>query len=194
MKPINIIIFGRQGSGKGTQSSLITKEFGPVHISTGDMLRAAVEKGTEFGLQAKAIMDRGELVSDEVISGIVAERLSQSDVIQNGCLLDGVPRTLGQVESIMEVSEKLDFSIDLVLNLEVPIDEVTSRMLSRGRADDTEEAIARRLGLYEQETAPLFEFFSKKGVFEIVDGLGSETEVFDRLSVVITRVLSDKKQ
>ena len=194
MKPINIIIFGRQGSGKGTQSLLITKEFGPVHISTGDMLRAAVEKGTEFGLQAKAIMDRGELVSDEVISGIVAERLSQSDVIQNGCLLDGEPRTLGQEESIMEVSEKLAFSIDLVLNLEVPIDEVTSRMLSRGREDDTEEAIARRLGLYEQETAPLFEFFSKKGVFEIVDGLGSETEVFDRLSAVITRVLSDKKQ
>jgi len=193
MKPINLIIFGRQGSGKGTQSSMVTKEFGSVHISTGDMLRAAIEKGTEFGLQAKAVMDQGELVSDEVISGIVAERLSQSDVMQKGFLLDGVPRTLGQAESIITILEGLNLSLDLVLNLEVPIDEVTSRMMSRGREDDTEEAIARRLGLYEQETAPLFEFFSEKGVFEVVDGLGSETEVFDRLNAVITRVISDRK-
>jgi len=83
MKPVNLVIFGRQGSGKGTQCAMIITELGSIHISTGDMLRAAVEQGTEFGLQAKAIMDRGELVSDEVISGIVAERLAQSDVIQN---------------------------------------------------------------------------------------------------------------
>ncbi|HJP16048.1 MAG TPA: adenylate kinase [Acidimicrobiales bacterium] len=193
MKPINLIIFGRQGSGKGTQSLMVTEEFGSVHISTGDMLRAAIEQATEFGLQAKTVMDRGELVSDEVISGIVAERLGQSDVMQQGFLLDGVPRTLGQAESLIAVLEGLDLSLDLVLNLEVPIDEVTSRMMSRGREDDTEEAIARRLGLYEQETAPLLEFFSEKGVFEVIDGLGSETEVFERLNAVITRVISDKK-
>ena len=194
MKPVNLVIFGRQGSGKGTQCAMIITELGSIHISTGDMLRAAVEQGTEFGLQAKAIMDRGELVSDEVISGIVAERLAQSDVTQNGFLLDGYPRTLTQAESFVGILNDLGLTLDLALNLDVPIDEVTTRMLSRGRADDTEEAIARRLDLYEKETAPLFEFFSKKGVFEIVDGLGSETEVFDRLSVVITRVLSDKKQ
>jgi len=193
MKPINLIIFGRQGSGKGTQSLMVTEEFGSVHISTGDMLRAAIEQATEFGLQAKTVMGRGELVSDEVISGIVAERLGQSDVMQQGFLLDGVPRTLGQAESLIAVLEGLDLSLDLVLNLEVPIDEVTSRMMSRGREDDTEEAIARRLGLYEQETAPLLEFFSEKGVFEVIDGLGSETEVFERLNAVITRVISDKK-
>ena len=193
MKPINLIIFGRQGSGKGTQSLMVTEEFGSVHISTGDMLRAAIEQATEFGLQAKTVMDRGELVSDEVISGIVAERLGQSDVMQQGFLLDGVPRTLGQAESLIAVLEGLDLSLDLVLNLEVPIDEVTSRMMSRGREDDTGEAIARRLGLYEQETAPLLEFFSEKGVFEVIDGLGSETEVFERLNAVITRVISDKK-
>ncbi len=194
MKPVNLAIFGRQGSGKGTQCEMITTELGSIHISTGDMLRAAVEQGTEFGLQAKAIMDRGELVSDEVISGIVAERLAQSDVTQNGFLLDGYPRTLTQAESFVGILNDLGLTLDLALNLDVPIDEVTTRMLSRGRADDTEEAIARRLDLYEKETAPLFEFFLDQGVFEVIDGLGSESEVFDRLNTVISAVISGKSQ
>ena len=194
MKPVNLVIFGRQGSGKGTQCAMITTELGSIHISTGDMLRAAVEQGTEFGLQAKAIMDRGELVSDEVISGIVAERLAQSDVTQNGFLLDGYPRTLTQAESFVGILNDLGLTLDLALNLDVPIDEVTTRMLSRGRADDTEEAIARRLDLYEKETAPLFEFFLNQGVFEVIDGLGSESEVFDRLNTVISAVISGKSQ
>ncbi len=194
MKPVNLVIFGRQGSGKGTQCAMITTELGSIHISTGDMLRAAVEQGTEFGLQAKAIMDRGELVSDEVISGIVAERLAQSDVTQNGFLLDGYPRTLTQAESFVGILNDLGLTLDLALNLDVPIDEVTTRMLSRGRADDTEEAIARRLDLYEKETAPLFEFFLDQGVFEVIDGLGSESEVFDRLNTVISAVISGKSQ
>ena len=194
MKPVNLVIFGRQGSGKGTQCAMIITELGSIHISTGDMLRAAVEQGTEFGLQAKAIMDRGELVSDEVISGIVAERLAQSDVTQNGFLLDGYPRTLTQAESFVGILNDLGLTLDLALNLDVPIDEVTTRMLSRGRADDTEEAIARRLDLYEKETAPLFEFFLDQGVFEVIDGLGSESEVFDRLNTVISEVISGKSQ
>ncbi len=194
MKPVNLVIFGRQGSGKGTQCAMITTELGSIHISTGDMLRAAVEQGTEFGLQAKAIMDRGELVSDEVISGIVAERLAQSDVTQNGFLLDGYPRTLTQAESFVGILNDLGLTLDLALNLDVPIDEVTTRMLSRGRADDTEEAIARRVDLYEKETAPLFEFFLDQGVFEVIDGLGSESEVFDRLNTVISAVISGKSQ
>ena len=194
MKPVNLVIFGRQGSGKGTQCAMITTELGSIHISTGDMLRAAVEQGTEFGLQAKAIMDRGELVSDEVISGIVAERLAQSDVTQDGFLLDGYPRTLTQAESFVGILNDLGLTLDLALNLDVPIDEVTTRMLSRGRADDTEEAIARRLDLYEKETAPLFEFFLNQGVFEVIDGLGSESEVFDRLNTVISAVISGKSQ
>jgi len=194
MKPVNLVIFGRQGSGKGTQCAMIITELGSIHISTGDMLRAAVEQGTEFGLQAKAIMDRGELVSDEVISGIVAERLTQSDVTQNGFLLDGYPRTLTQAESFVGILNDLGLTLDLALNLDVPIDEVTTRMLSRGRADDTEEAIARRLDLYEKETAPLFEFFLDQGVFEVIDGLGSESEVFDRLNTVISAVISGKSQ
>ena len=194
MKPVNLVIFGRQGSGKGTQCAMIITELGSIHISTGDMLRAAVEQGTEFGLQAKAIMDRGELVSDEVISGIVAERLTQSDVTQNGFLLDGYPRTLTQAESFVGILNDLGLTLDLALNLDVPIDEVTTRMLSRGRADDTEEAIARRLDLYEKETAPLFEFFLDQGVFEVIDGLGSESDVFDRLNAVISAVISGKSQ
>ena len=194
MKPVNLVIFGRQGSGKGTQCAMIITELGSIHISTGDMLRAAVEQGTEFGLQAKAIMDRGELVSDEVISGIVAERLAQSDVTQNGFLLDGYPRTLTQAESFVGILNDLGLTLDLALNLDVPIDEVTTRMLSRGRADDTEEAIARRLDLYEKETAPLFEFFLDQGVFEVIDGLGSESDVFDRLNAVISAVISGKSQ
>ena len=124
----------------------------------------------------------------------MAERLTQSDVTQNGFLLDGYPRTLTQAESFVGILNDLGLTLDLALNLDVPIDEVTTRMLSRGRADDTEEAIARRLDLYEKETAPLFEFFLDQGVFEVIDGLGSESEVFDRLNTVISAVISGKSQ
>ena len=181
MATLRLVILGRQGSGKGTQCARLMESFGPVHVSTGDMLRAAVATGTEFGRQAEAIMDAGELVPDEVMNGIVAERLSADDVVERGVLLDGYPRTPAQAEALQEVLDSAGTHLDLALNLEVPIEEATRRMLDRARADDTEEAILRRLALYETETAPLVSWFERHSLLITIDGLGSEDEVFRRL-------------
>ena len=181
MATLRLVILGRQGSGKGTQCARLMESFGPIHVSTGDMLRAAVAAGTEFGRQAEAIMDVGELVPDEIMNGIVSERLSADDVVERGVLLDGYPRTPAQAEALEEVLESAGTHLDLALNLEVPIEEATRRMLDRARADDTEEAILRRLALYETETAPLVSWFERRSLLITIDGLGSEDEVFQRL-------------
>ncbi len=191
MATLRLVILGRQGSGKGTQCARLMESFGPVHVSTGDMLRAAVAAGTEFGRQAEAIMDAGELVPDEVMNGIVSERLSADDVVERGVLLDGYPRTPAQAEALEEALESAGTHLDLALNLEVPIGEATRRMLDRARADDTEEAILRRLALYETETAPLVSWFEKRSLLITVDGLGSEDEVFQRLCRAVEHAVRD---
>ncbi len=191
MAILRLVILGRQGSGKGTQCARLMESFGPVHVSTGDMLRAAVATGTEFGRQAEAIMDAGELVPDEVMNGIVTERLSADDVVERGVLLDGYPRTPAQAEALQEALESAGTHLDLALNLEVPIEEATRRMLDRARADDTEEAILRRLALYETETAPLVAWFEKRSLLITVDGLGSEDEVFQRLRRAVEHTVRD---
>ena len=169
-----LVILGKQGAGKGTQCALLVEHFGIPHISTGDMLRASVSEGTELGLKAKAIMDAGDLVSDDLILGIVEERLAQPDA-EHGFLLDGFPRTDAQAQGLVEMLAPQ--GIDLAIDIEVPDDVVTQRMLARGRDDDTPEAIPRRLQLYQEETAPLLDFFSSREVLAAVDGLGSEQEV-----------------
>ncbi|MCP5029346.1 MAG: adenylate kinase [Actinomycetia bacterium] len=174
-----LVIMGRQGAGKGTQCIRLASHYGIPHISTGDMLRAAVAHGTELGVQAKAIMDAGGLVNDEIMNGIVTARLAQPDA-QPGFILDGYPRTAPQadfLEGILAESGGLDAAVDL----EVPLPVVTERMKARGRADDTDEAIARRLELYEQETAPLLSWFTERDLLLTVPGVGTEDEVFDRL-------------
>ncbi len=191
MATLRLVILGRQGSGKGTQCARLMESFGPVHVSTGDMLRAAVAAGTEFGRQAEAIMDAGELVPDEVMNGIVSERLSADDVVERGVLLDGYPRTPAQAEALEEALESAGTHLDLAINLEVPIGEATRRMLDRARADDTEEAILRRLALYETETAPLVSWFEKRSLLITVDGLGSEDEVFQRLCRAVEHAVRD---
>ena len=191
MATLRLVILGRQGSGKGTQCARLMESFGPVHVSTGDMLRAAVATGTEFGRQAEAIMDAGGLVPDEAMNGIVAERLSADDVVERGVLLDGYPRTPAQAEALQEALDSAGTHLDLALNLEVSIEEATRRMLDRARADDTEEAILRRLALYETETAPLVAWFEKRSLLITVDGLGSEDEVFQRLRRAVEHTVSD---
>ena len=191
MATLRLVILGRQGSGKGTQCARLMESFGPVHVSTGDMLRAAVATGTEFGRQAEAILDAGELVPDEVMNGIVSERLSADDVVERGVLLDGYPRTPAQAEALQEALDSAGTHLDLALNLEVPIEEATRRMLDRARADDTEEAILRRLALYETETAPLVAWFERRSLLITVDGLGSEDEVFQRLRRAVEHTVRD---
>lgn len=183
--PVGLVILGRQGSGKGTQAARIADARGVVHISTGDMLRAAVTAGTELGLAAKEIMDAGGLVSDDIMNGIVEERLQEPDVVAGGFLLDGYPRTPGQADAL---AEAVGDQLDLAINLDVPVAEVTARMMARGREDDTPDSIARRLELYEAETAPLIAWFEDRGILAVVDGIGTEDEVFARLQGLIETV------
>lgn len=178
MSAVRLVIFGRQGAGKGTQCARLSERYGVPHISTGDMLRAAVEAGTPFGVKAKAIMDAGDLVPDDVMVGIVDERLGQPDA-EAGFLLDGFPRTGDQAEAL----DRLLGERELVaaINLEVAEEVVIERMLARGRQDDTEEAIRRRLDLYLEQTAPLLELYRSHGLLVEVDGVGTEDEVAERL-------------
>ena len=185
MTAIHLVILGRQGSGKGTQAARLVEAYRPIHVSTGDMLRVAVAAGTELGLQARALIDAGDLVGDDLINGIVAERLAQPDVAENGFLLDGYPRTPDQAAAMEVFLAEAGTPLDAAVNLDVPVDEVTARMLARGRADDTEEAIRRRLALYESETAPLLAWFADRGLLDVVDGLGDVDVVFGRLADVI---------
>jgi len=185
MTAVHLVILGRQGSGKGTQAARLVELYRPIHVSTGDMLRAAVAAGTELGLQARALMDAGDLVGDDLINGIVSERLAQPDVAENGFLLDGYPRTPDQAAAMEVFLVEAGTPLDAAVNLDVPVDEVTARMLARGRADDTEEAIRRRLALYESETAPLLAWFADRGLLDVVDGLGDVNVVFGRLADVI---------
>jgi len=190
MTAVHLVILGRQGSGKGTQAARLVEAYSPIHVSTGDMLRAAVADGTELGRRAGALMDAGDLVGDDLINGIVAERLARPDVAEHGFLLDGYPRTPDQATAMEGFLSEAGTTLDGAVILEVPVDEVTARMLARGRVDDTEEAIRRRLDLYESETAPLLAWFADRGLLEVVDGMGDEDVVFGRLSTVIDARLS----
>ena len=190
MAAVHLVILGRQGSGKGTQAARLVEAYSPIHVSTGDMLRTAVAAGTELGREAGALMDAGDLVGDDLINGIVAERLAQPDVAEHGFLLDGYPRTPDQAAAMEGFLSEAGTTLDGAVNLDVSVDEVTARMVARGRADDTEEAIRRRLDLYESETAPLLAWFADHGLLDVVDGMGDEDVVFGRLSAAVDARLS----
>ena len=182
-EPLRLVIFGRQGAGKGTQCIRLVERYGIAHISTGDMLRGAVAAGTELGLKAKAIMDAGDLVGDDIINGIVRQRLAEADATERGFVLDGYPRTANQAQALLEILDGV--GLHAAVDLDVPLDVVTERMKGRGREDDTDEAIARRLALYEQETRPVLDFFAERDLLVTVDGVGSEQEVSQRLFAAI---------
>jgi adenylate kinase len=215
-RPVRLLVFGRQGAGKGTQAVRLADRYGVPHISTGDMLRAAVREGTEFGLQAKAIMDAGQLVSDEVMLGIISERLAQPDAAR-GWLLDGFPRTLQQAKDLAVLVG--DGGIGLAIDLEVAEDVVVERISSRRvcsncgaiystsappadpwtcdkcggdvvqRDDDTESAVRERLAIYAEQTVPAVKWFGEQGLLETVDGIGDPNEVTQRLVDAIDRRL-----
>jgi adenylate kinase len=207
---VRLVILGRQGAGKGTQCVRLGRHYVVPHISTGDMLRAAVKEQTPLGVAAKDLMDRGDLVSDEVIIGVVGERLAKQDAQVRGYILDGFPRTVNQAAALADlVASK---PLDVCVNLDVPRNMVLERLASRRlctdcgtnyrasdapdhghwvcrvcggdviqRDDDTEEAINRRLDIYDTQTAPLIDFYRDRGELMVIDGTGTLDDVLNRL-------------
>ena len=179
-----LLIVGPQGSGKGTQGIRIAEAFGIPTVSTGDVFRGAVAAGSDLGLQVKAIIEAGDLVSDELTSAVVRERLSQADA-ENGFLLDGYPRNVAQVMHLDEFLQGRDEELDAVILLDVPRDESISRIALRareqGRTDDTEEVIANRLAIYERETSPIIGVYESRDIVDRVDGVGTFDEITERI-------------
>jgi adenylate kinase len=183
------IIFGPPGSGKGTQASQIEREFHLVHLSTGDILRSEVKRGSEIGKEVARIMAAGDLVPDDVIVRIVRKRLPESEVGE-GVLLDGFPRTLEQARALDEMLASEGHQVDFVIALEVPEDALVERILHRaaieGRPDDTREAIAERMHEYHKLTEAVLDYYRRRGVRVIeVDGMGDPDAVFERIRMAI---------
>jgi adenylate kinase len=208
-----LVLLGKQGAGKGTQASRLAEHYGIAHVSTGDMFRAQAAQGTAFGLEAKRYMDAGELVPDEIVMGVIEECLVPGGPLGDGFVLDGFPRTLPQARELDRVLGACP--LDLVIDLEVPREIVLDRIAGRRvcancqrvyhvnmppanpwvcdtcggpvtqRADDTEEAVERRLELYERETVPIIDYYRARGQLAVVDGVGEGDEVFERLVKVV---------
>ena len=180
-----LLIVGPQGSGKGTQGVRVAEAFGIPVVSTGDIFRANIKGGTELGLKVKAITDAGNLVPDDVTGEIVSDRLSQDDATSAGFLLDGYPRNAAQVTYLDNFLAGSGASLDAVILLDVPREESLARITERakieGRSDDTEEAVAKRLDIYESETAPIVDTYAARGILDRIDGVGSLDEITERI-------------
>jgi adenylate kinase len=188
---LNIVLFGPPGSGKGTQAKILQSERGLPQLSTGDMLRAAIAAGTELGKKCKAIMEKGELVPDEVVIGIIAERYAEPDCAK-GAVFDGFPRSTPQAEALDVMLKDKGRAIDLVIELKVNdavlIKRVEQRIKESGgvaRADDTPETLKNRLEVYYKNTAPLIEYYKEQGKLVTVDGMAPIEDVTKAIAAVI---------
>lgn len=188
---LNVIIFGAPGSGKGTQSELLVKQYGFDHISTGDLLRAAIKHETELGLAAKKYMDAGQLVPDELIIGLI-ERVLEERKPQVGLLLDGFPRTIPQADALASLFAKYGTAVHAVLDLQVAHEELVERLLKRGqesgRSDDNLETIQNRLKVYEAQTAPLADYYAERGVHYLLEGSGAISDITARIATVLDKL------
>ena len=213
---VRLLVLGKQGAGKGTQAVRIAGHFGAPHISTGDMFRAAAAAGTPFGLKAKEFMGRGELVPDDVVIGVVAERLAKDDALEYGFVLDGFPRTRVQAEELQRLLGPggLEAAVDISVPTEVVLNRISGRRVCRScgatyhvdappqvpwicdrdggdvvqREDDKPESVKRRLELYEKDTRPLLEFYAGLGLLATIDGVGDPDQVFGRILLGIDAV------
>ena len=212
---VRLLVLGKQGAGKGTQAVRIAEHYGAPHISTGDMFRAAAASGTAFGVKAQEFMTRGELVPDEVVIGLVAERLAREDVVDHGFILDGFPRTKVQAEALQQILGPggLDAAVDIDVATDVVIDRISGRRVCTTcgtpyhvnappavdwtcdrdggevvrRDDDAPEAVRRRLDLYERDTRPLLDYYDGLGLLVTVDGDGHPDDVFARILDAVER-------
>jgi adenylate kinase len=188
---MRLILLGPPGAGKGTQAQRLVQNHGIVQLSTGDMLRAAVAAGTPVGQRAKAIMDRGDLVSDDVMIDIIADRIERPDSAK-GFILDGFPRTIAQADALSDLLArkelKLDTVIEIAVNDAMLRDRIAGRAKETGgaRADDTLETLAKRLAVYHAQTAPVADYYRRKGMLKTVDGMGT----MDQVSAAIENLLS----
>ncbi len=179
---LNLVLFGPPGAGKGTQSDLIVEKYNLVHISTGDLLRAEMKAETELGKQAKAKIEKGELVSDDIVIGMMANKIAEN-AKGNGFIFDGFPRTTAQAVALDELMAKHSIAVSCMVSLEVETPELVKRLLERGkisgRADDqNEDVIMNRIKVYNSETAPVKDFYSKQGKLKEVKGVGSIQDIF----------------
>ncbi|NJK41855.1 MAG: adenylate kinase [Acaryochloridaceae cyanobacterium SU_2_1] len=179
-----LILFGPPGAGKGTQAVSLAEDFGIPHISTGDLLRAAIASGSPLGIKVKNFLDQGQLVPDQVVIEMVEERLGQGNVA-SGWLLDGFPRTIPQAETLEALLEQMGQGCDRVINLQVSEAVLISRMLSRGRPDDTEAIIKERFQVYHQQTEPLLAFYRGRGCLVDIDGDTTIETVSQRIKLAL---------
>jgi adenylate kinase len=186
---MRLVLLGAPGSGKGTQATRLKEHLQVPHISTGDLLRAEVAAGSALGLQAKAVMARGDLVSDEILLGMLEHRLSRADVA-GGFILDGYPRNLAQADALGKLLARIGQPMDHAVQLEVDTDKLVDRLAGRaqaeGRADDNPESVRNRLNIYNDQTAPVIDFYRQHSVLKVVDGEGSMDEVFTRIVETIS--------
>ena len=185
---LNIVLFGPPGSGKGTQSEKIIARYGLVHLSTGDLLRAEKAAKTELGLRAQSIMEKGELVPDEIVIGMIENRIGQESDAK-GFIFDGFPRTVAQAESLDKLLEKRDMEITYMVSLEVARQELIDRLLKRGqeqgRSDDTLEVIENRIKVYEEQTTPVMDYYKKSGKYQGIDGIGSIDDIYSKIDTIL---------
>jgi len=187
---MNVILFGAPGAGKGTQAERLVSGRGLVQLSTGDMLRAAIAAGTDLGLRAKDIMDRGDLVSDDIILGMIAARIDDDDCA-NGVILDGFPRTVAQAHALDEMLDSKGLALDCVIEIKVDETALFARIENRAaetggaRSDDNADTLRKRLAVYHENTAPLLPYYADKGVLKTVDGMNSIDEVAAQIDQIL---------
>lgn len=184
---MKLIIFGPPGAGKGTQAAFIKEKYDVEHISTGDVLREAVKNQTEVGLLAKSFMDKGELVPDEVVIEIIKQKILSLG--KKGFMLDGFPRTIKQAEALDKVLKNQKLDLDTVLLLEVDDEEVVERIMKRQkieqRDDDSEDVVRNRLKVYREQTSPLKDYYSQKGLLEVIEGVGDISDISKKIDNVL---------
>lgn len=188
---MRLVLLGAPGSGKGTQAARLKTHLQVPHISTGDLLRAEVKAGTPLGVEAREVMARGELVSDAILLGMLESRCSQPDTA-GGFILDGYPRNLAQAAALdgllLRICQPMDFAVQLDVPMELLVERIAGRAQAEGRADDSPDSVRTRLRVYDEQTAPVIEFYRQHGQLTVVDGVGSLDEVFTRIVEAVAPV------